>query len=226
VVNEGEDVVARLTFAEKDDLQFAEAGELVFNLPEGFTASSEQPGMAGTFVLRYWDEAGNEQGMEFANDAWWVQNNQIHVVWKAVGQEAMTDEEFTAMLEALHAVTNGELEVSVAGTIAADTTAIDFGAGAIAVSVAKAEEESKDEEAKPADDKAEDKEDKSESKDDKGKAEDKSKDKDESKAETKDEATDESADEQAAEEEEAEAAEDEGMVCGGIIDVLMEPIYS
>ncbi|MBO7675801.1 MAG: HAD-IA family hydrolase, partial [Atopobiaceae bacterium] len=205
VVNEGEDVAVRLTFAERGDLQFAEAGELVFDLPASFTASSEQPGLDGNLALRYWDENGNEQAMQFANDAWWVQNNQIHVVWKAIGQEAMTDEEFTAMLEALHAVTNGELEVVVFGTVATDAASLDFGTGAIAVRVVKAEEESKDEEAEPADDKTEDeaKEEKSESKesgkDNKGKTETE----DEPKAEAKDEADDTTA------EEGSEVAEDE-----------------
>lgn len=58
VVDEGKEYIAKLTFAEKADVQFANGKELVFTLPQGFTPSVIQPTAKDTVVVKYYDAEG------------------------------------------------------------------------------------------------------------------------------------------------------------------------
>ena len=151
VVDEGVSYTVKLTFTEGiDGKEYAETEELTYALPAGFTADGNQPAAADPLVVTYVDDNGERQGIELDKNSWWVSDNAIHLVWRVRDADKRSKEEVDQALKTIYAFTEMEFTLNVAGTFAKDAKDVDFGTGAIALSVTpekkdEAKEENKDE---------------------------------------------------------------------------------
>ncbi|MDO4806059.1 MAG: FctA domain-containing protein [Coriobacteriales bacterium] len=160
VVDEGVSYNVKLTFTEGiDGKEYAETEELTYALPSGFTADGNQPASADPLVVTYVDDNGARQAIELDKNSWWVDNNTIHLVWRVRDANTRSKEEVEQALKTLYAFTEMEFDLNVAGTFNKDAKEVDFGTGAIALSVASAKKDEDKEEKKDDEEKKDEEED-------------------------------------------------------------------